>query len=136
MLGPQMRRIKSSSPSCAPSQTVRPPSPRLSIPTARSRRLTQPRSRSRTGYLSLSRPRDAQRALLGAAKLADHLAATASPSPPATGAWTSTRDELAERWLALERGGEGERARELERRERVGRVAALVERAVGAAAGR
>ncbi|TNY17804.1 hypothetical protein DMC30DRAFT_419429 [Rhodotorula diobovata] len=88
------------------------------------------------GYLSLSRPRDAQRALLGAAKLADHLAATASPSPPATGAWTSTRDELAERWLALERGGEGERARELERRERVGRVAALVERAVGAAAGR
>ena len=70
-----------------------------------------------------------------AAKLADHLAAT-SPSPDdgstAPAAWTAKRDALAQQWLALERGDGVHEAEAVqrEREERVGRVVALVGRAV------
>ncbi|GAA5890417.1 hypothetical protein JCM8208_004865 [Rhodotorula glutinis] len=79
-------------------------------------------------YLALSLPLDAQRVLLTAAKLADHLAASSTaPSP-----WMARRDALAQQWLALERGDDVHAvdAAERERAERVGRVVGLVERAV------
>ncbi|KPV77753.1 uncharacterized protein RHOBADRAFT_51568, partial [Rhodotorula graminis WP1] len=85
-------------------------------------------------YFALSLPLDAQRVLLTAAKLADHLAAssTSSADPPAPSPWTTKRDALAQQWLALERGGGAheEKPAERERAERVGRVVALVGRAV------
>ncbi|BGP40900.1 hypothetical protein JCM10449v2_004865 [Rhodotorula kratochvilovae] len=78
-------------------------------------------------YLSLDSPSSAQRALLAAAQLADHLVASCAP-----GAWEERRDALARRWLAVERreGAEEREGVERERWERVRRVERLVERAV------
>ncbi|GAA5844669.1 hypothetical protein JCM9279_002876 [Rhodotorula babjevae] len=89
------------------------------------------------GYLVLGLPLDAQRVLVTAAKLADHLAlSSTSPDDSTTPSpWIAKRDALAQQWLALERGDGADEAEQAdrERAERVGRVVALVGRAVEAA---
>ncbi|GAA6005549.1 uncharacterized protein JCM10292_006693 [Rhodotorula paludigena] len=88
-----------------------------------------------SGYLALSHLPSAQRVLLAASQLADHLLASPSPTSPDHAAhWRAQRDALAQRWLNVDEGRKREGAEARERREerweRLRGVVDEVERAV------
>ncbi|GJN91246.1 hypothetical protein Rhopal_004264-T1 [Rhodotorula paludigena] len=88
-----------------------------------------------SGYLALSHLPAAQRVLLAASQLADHLLASPSPTSPDHAAhFRAQRDALAQRWLDIDEGRKREGAEARERREerweRLRRVVDEVERAV------